>query len=266
MNNPAAATITAAADQSTAVLRISSAALAMISPAVTGCSPACSAFRQGASLNRYHTPLTSNVRIEDGAAIAAVVTSAPQNPATRQPTRLTTIRFGPGAACASAYSAANSPRVHPVMHVDHLALHLRDHRGGAAERQQRKLRMHHRQVQQRAHDRNRHSSAVEPSASTGSAAGNGRRSTAIARNVHTATPIASGRPRNGEAIFQAVDEHERRRRGRQRHEGVADRRQIRVAVVDHAQPDNDRHRRGHQPEERRHRSRHTAKPRSQRDR
>ena len=203
-NSPAVTTVTAAAVQSTVVLWISNAALAMISPAVTGCSPACIAFRHLASLKRYHTPLTSKVSTEDGAATAPVVTRAPQNPPTRQPTRLTTIMFGPGAACARAYSAANSWRAHPVMHVDHLALHLRDHRVGAAEGQQRELGVNRRQLGQGAHARKRHSSRVEPIASNGMAASNGRRSTAITTKVQAATPIASGRPRSGAAIFQAL--------------------------------------------------------------
>jgi hypothetical protein len=41
------------------------------------------------------------VRSEDGPNIAAVATSAPQKPATRQPSKVTTIMFGPGAAWAS---------------------------------------------------------------------------------------------------------------------------------------------------------------------
>src|SRR6185437_341407 len=107
-NNAAAMMVTRPAVQSTVVLTISSAALAMISPAVTGFSPFWIALRHSASLKRYQTPATSNVRMDDGSSTEPVVTSAPATPATRQPTRLTTIMFGPGAACASAYSAAKS--------------------------------------------------------------------------------------------------------------------------------------------------------------
>ena len=39
---------------------------------------------------------------------AALATASPGQPATVQPTSGTTIRFGPGAACASAKRALNS--------------------------------------------------------------------------------------------------------------------------------------------------------------
>src|ERR1019366_1701177 len=90
------------------VVRSSSAAPAMISPAVTGTNPACTVARQGALRNRYHKPTVTKVSTEDGPHIPAVATSAPASPATRQPTRVATCMFGPGAACASAKSAANS--------------------------------------------------------------------------------------------------------------------------------------------------------------
>ena len=48
-----------------------------------------------------------------------------------------------------------------MMHIDDLPLHLRQHRIGAAKRQQGKLPIQHAQLHQRAHARNRHSSNEE---------------------------------------------------------------------------------------------------------
>src|ERR1700744_303622 len=88
--------------------RAISTALAATSPAVTGTSPFCAMLRHGRSLKRSHACNASAVTSDDGPNFATDVTSTPAQPATCQPTSVTTIMFGPGAACASANSALNS--------------------------------------------------------------------------------------------------------------------------------------------------------------
>ena len=97
-----------AVPQSTDVVLISRAPLAITNPAVTGISPACTSLRQMASRDRCHSLKAANVSTEDGPATPSVVTSAPGSAATHQPISVTTSIFGPGAACASANSEANS--------------------------------------------------------------------------------------------------------------------------------------------------------------
>src|SRR3954454_3026410 len=84
------------------------AALAATMPAVTGIKPDCAWRRHGRSLKRSHACSATIVTSDDGPNFATDVTSIPAQPATCQPTSVTIIRFGPGAACASANSALNS--------------------------------------------------------------------------------------------------------------------------------------------------------------
>ena len=67
--------------------------------------------RQGRSLKRSHRPRAMMVMRDDGPNLASVVTSMPAQPATCQPTSVTTIRLGPGAAWPRANSAEKSAAV-----------------------------------------------------------------------------------------------------------------------------------------------------------
>ncbi|CAM3818607.1 hypothetical protein BOSP111201_26655 [Bordetella sputigena] len=81
------------------------AALAASRPTVTGKMPACATARHGLSLKRSHRRITTMTTSEDGTNLAKLLTSMPGSPAICQPIMGTIIRFGPGAAWASANSA-----------------------------------------------------------------------------------------------------------------------------------------------------------------
>ncbi|AJC19427.1 hypothetical protein RO07_00995 [Pandoraea pulmonicola] len=101
----------AASSQEVADASAINAALAATRPAVIGTSPACTMRRHGRSLKRSHRCSTPTVMSDDGPNFASDVTSMPCQPAICQPTSVTIIRFGPGAACPSANSALNSSDV-----------------------------------------------------------------------------------------------------------------------------------------------------------
>lgn len=110
---PSSATtaVIAASSQVWADASVISAALAATRPTVIGKMPAWITPRQGRSLKRSHRPSAMMVMRDDGPNLASVVTSMPAQPATCQPTSVTTIRLGPGAACPRANRAEKSAAV-----------------------------------------------------------------------------------------------------------------------------------------------------------
>eukprot|EP01037_Dinobryon_pediforme_P014098 gene14098-14217_t len=95
------ATITASI-QSLAALATIRDALDTTRPTVTGAKPACTIRRHGRCLKRSQRLTVIAVNREEGANVAKDVVNAPDQPAIFQPSRVTIIIFGPGAACAKA--------------------------------------------------------------------------------------------------------------------------------------------------------------------
>ena len=147
----AATTIIAAAVQSTAVVRISSAALAVTSPAVTGSNPACNARRQPASRNQYYSPLTTSVSTDDSAVIARpVATNAPDNPGDA-PSDQAHHHQVPDQRRLRQRDAAQRTRARPSSDADPPpGAASRRSRVAAADRQQRELAEHQRDLHQDA--------------------------------------------------------------------------------------------------------------------
>lgn len=80
--------------------------LARINPTATGVSPALTTRIATVSAQRVTTRPAISASSDDGSMIATVATAIPAGPAIRQPIRLTSRMFGPGAAWETANRCA----------------------------------------------------------------------------------------------------------------------------------------------------------------
>ena len=92
----------------TAEVWVNKATLEASSPTVTGTKPLRSRSNHRSSAQRDQPRAKSTDKMKEGRTKTQIAKAPAHNPAMRQPTSATKIVFGPGAACASAKSAAKS--------------------------------------------------------------------------------------------------------------------------------------------------------------